>query len=413
LSASSLPRLLAGARGPAAVDLDAHLRRFGPLPALGAPELIALVKASGLQGRGGAGFPTARKLRSVADAGRRPVVVANGVEGEPVSRKDKVLLGRAPHLVLDGAALAALALEAREAIIAIADGSGRAHETLELAIDERACRGERVSFRLEILPAGFVTGEETAVVNWLNGGPPKPTFTPPRPFERGVRGAPTLVQNVETFANLALVARFGPDWFREVGTEAEPGSALVTVTGAVARPGVYELPLGMPLRDVLDRAGGKSAALSALLVGGYFGGWVATRDALDLRLLEADLRPAGASLGVRAVVALPERACGVVESARIVRYLASESAGQCGPCLYGLDAVATALESLVSGEDRRGRRDDRLPRWLEQVRGRGACKHPDGVSGLTRSALTVFADEVDRHARGTCSGRHAGLLPAE
>src|SRR5439155_21668698 len=251
-----LPRVLAGARtdgGP--VGVEAHLDRYGPLPAAG--ELVDLVAAAGLRGRGGAGFPAARKLQAVRDARRQPVVVANAVEGEPISGKVRALLRHVPHLVLDGAALAAAAVGAREAIVAIGAQARPELEVVRRALGERARRRlDRVPVRLETVPHRFVAGEETALVSWLNGSEPKPTFTPPRPFERGVGGAPTLVQNVETLANLALIARFGAGWFRELGTDEEPGSALVTLSGAVRRPGVYEVGLGTGLRDLVQGAGG-------------------------------------------------------------------------------------------------------------------------------------------------------------
>src|SRR5207237_1224620 len=260
------------------------------------------------------------------------------------------------------------------------------------------------------VPEGFVRGEETALVSWLNGKPPKPTFTPPRPFERGVGGAPTLVQNVETLAHLALVARFGPGWFRALGTSEEPGTALVTLGGAVARRGIYEIPLGLPLRDLVARAGGESEPLSALLVGGYFGTWVPAGAALDAELLDSELRPLGASLGARAIVALPASVCGLRETARVARYLARESAGQCGPCVHGLAAIAGALERLAGGK---AKRDDlaTLERWTSQVAGRGACRHPDGAARFVESGLRVFADEVERHLRGHCSGGTQAWLP--
>ncbi len=415
--AHSLPRLLAGARagrGPA--PLDDHVARYGVLPrALDAREaarLIELVEASGLRGRGGAGFPTGRKLRAVAEGGRRAVVVANGTEGEPASAKDKVLLRRVPHLVLDGAALAAATVGATEAFVAVGEGAERERLAIEDAVAERERRRlDGVTFHVVPVPDRFVAGEETALVNFLNGGPAKPTFTPPRPFERGVGGLPTLVQNVETLAHLALVARYGPAWFRGLGTEEQPGSALVTLDGAVARPGVYEIPIGLPLRELVDRAGGLSSQISAFLIGGYFGAWVEAWSAFDLTLSNAGLAPAGASLGAGTIIALPTTACGVVETARLARYLAGESARQCGPCVHGLDAIATAVEHLAARKRRRGRDGDDLPRWTAQIKGRGACRHPDGAARLVESALTVFADELALHAQGRCSGNGRPLLP--
>jgi NADH:ubiquinone oxidoreductase subunit F (NADH-binding) len=221
------------------------------------------------------------------------------------------------------------------------------------------------------------------------------------------------VHNVETLAHMALIARFGAEWFRAVGTAGEPGSALVTLSGAVRRPGIYEIPLGLPLHELLAWAGGPSEPLAAFLIGGYAGAWVAAEDARSLALLDSDLRTVGASLGARAIFALPESVCGIVETARVTRYLAGESAGQCGPCVHGLRAIAGALEQLASGTADRRSRDPRLDRWLNLVKGRGACRHPDGAARLVESALRVFAAESERHGRGSCSGTAGPLLPVK
>lgn len=405
----TLPRLLVGVHADgSAVSLDEHSARWGPLPALPLSTLIAELDASGLRGLGGAGFPTARKVEAVSKQRGGAVVVANGAEGEAASGKDKVLLRFAPHLVLDGASIAAAALGATQAIVAVGAGAAAERESLRRALAERSrARVDRVPLLIATVPDGFVAGEETAVVNVLNGGPPKPTFVPPRPFERGVRGRPTLVQNVETLANVALVSRFGADWFRGVGTREEPGSVLVTISGAVERAGVYEAARGTALRSLLQTAG-RSAPLSALLVGGYFGTWIAAAEIDRLALLDSDFRAVGSSLGARGIVALPETSCGVLETARVARYLASESAGQCGPCVHGLEAIAGALEGLARRQagDRK-----QLSRWLAQVDGRGACAHPDGAARFVASARRVFADEFDRHARGRCSGAGELVLP--
>ncbi|MGZ4281593.1 MAG: NADH-ubiquinone oxidoreductase-F iron-sulfur binding region domain-containing protein, partial [Gaiellaceae bacterium] len=372
-----LPRLFAGLpRDGSPLGLDQHHAVHGGLPSPGL--LIDLAQASGLRGRGGGSFPTGMKLATVASARRRPVVLANGAEGEPVSFKDKALLRRTPHLVLDGIALAAAAIGAREAFLAVDRNAHDAIEAVSHAIDERQARRVDKGLRVQLVlvPPGFVSGEETALVSLLNGGAAKPTFTPPRPFERGVRGAPTLVQNVETLAHLALIGRFGPDWFRALGTEGEPGSALFTVSGAVARPGVYEAALGTPMRALLAQAGGVRGEPGAVLVGGYFGSWVEPFTAQSLLLLDSELSAVGAALGAGAVVVLPAAACGLDQAARVARYLADESAGQCGPCVHGLAALAGALESLAGGA---GDTRPQALRWLQQVRGRGACRHPDGA----------------------------------
>jgi len=389
-----------------------HVERHGPLPHLpGRSEAIrAVVAESGLTGRGGAGFPTAAKLAAVAAGGGGAVVVANGTEGEPASAKDKVLLSRNPHLVLDGVLVAMEAVNAEEALVAVARDDDRSHACLEAALRERRREARRI--RLARVPDRFVAGEESALVHWLSGGEAKPTFKPPRPFERGVNGRPTLVQNVETLANLALVARHGAGWFREIGLEGEPGSVLATVRGAVRRPGVVEVALGTPLRALVDLCGGLSEPSRAVLIGGYFGTWIPAEGNLDLPLAQAALGSVGASLGARTIAVLPRRTCGLSETARIVRYLAGESAGQCGPCVFGLPAVADALDALVGGGSRVGGALSRLDRLAPQIVRRGACAHPDGTLRLVASALAVFADEIDEHLAGRCTGSaDAPLLP--
>jgi NADH:ubiquinone oxidoreductase subunit F (NADH-binding) len=265
-----------------------------------------------------------------------------------------------------------------------------------------------VSFELVAGPEGYVAGEESAVVHYLNGGPELPTFVPPRPFERGYRGRPTLIQNPETLAQLALVARFGSNWYRELGTVADPGSALVTITGAVRAPGVYELAFGTAMGDLLDAAGGPAEPLQALLVGGYFGTWMEASQAASLRLAREDLRSVGCSLGSGVLIALGESACGLHESARVISYLADQSSGQCGPCVYGLRSIADSVGALAAGIAHVSERE-RVLRWASEVRGRGACHHPDGAVRFVESALSVFGQDIEWHRGGRCGASPAGL----
>jgi len=363
--------------------------------------LIAEIARSGLRGRGGAGFPTAIKLDAVAGR-RRPAVVANGTEGEPLSAKDKTLLLRSPHLVLDGLALAAEAVGASGSFLCLDRSATRVVVVVEGAIAERhAAAIDRVPVETRLTPARYVVGEETALIHWLNGGDAKPLTTPPRPFERGIGGRPTVVLNVETLAQVALIARFGADWFRSAGTAAEPGTVLMTVAGAVNRPGVYEVGLGSPLTTVLDSAGIATGSAPVLL-GGYFGTWMPP-PAIERAMVGVEtLRAVGASLGCGVAWVLPPDACGLAESARIARWFAGESAGQCGPCVNGLPAIASALESLVAGRGD-GRVAANLDRWLRIVPGRGACRLPDGAARFVASALATFGSEIDRHHRhGPC-----------
>src|SRR5579872_966276 len=386
----TLPRLLPGHPAAGPVGLAGHLARYGPSPsALGRQrrrELIAEVGRAGLTGRGGAGFPAAGKLAAVA-AGRAPVVIANGTEGEPASAKDKVLMARSPHLVIDGAVLAAELVGGRETMLVV---HRRVREIMdEAAAERRRAHLDRVKVTIRTAADRFAGGEASAVVHWIERGVPTPTAKPPRLSERGLGGRPTLVHNVETLAHLALIARHGAPWFRSVGTSAEPGSMLVTVLGAVREPCVLEIAIGTPVGQVLGLAGGPSVPLQALLLGGYFGGWVKAADAADRPFSSAGLADLDAGTGAGLIAALPADAGGIAETARLVRYLAAESAGQCGPCLFGLAAIAAELTRIAEG---RTTELGLLRRWLGQVDGRGGCAHPDGAVRLVRSALRVFGD---------------------
>ena len=391
-------RLLAGLTRSGPITLDRHLAVHGPLPQTG-PELIDAVAASGLRGRGGAGFPTGAKLAAVAE-GSRPVVVVNGTEGEPMSAKDRALLTRAPHLVLDGAIAAARAVGAREVLVSTPP---RANAALAAALAERADRSLRKLPRVTLAASahGYVAGEETAVLAHLEGRPPRPRVTPPRPAQEGYRRRPTLVQNVETLAQVGLIARHGPEWFGEVGTVDRPGSTLVTISGAVRAPGVYEVASGVGLPELLEIAGGRDEEVSALLVGGYFGAWVA-QDGRGVSLDDSALRPHGATVGAGVVLVLGASSCVIAETARLAAYLAAESAGQCGPCVHGLAALADVLDRFATGRTSPGD-GERLVRWIDMVRGRGACAHPDGAARMLTSAARLFRTEFEEHAaRGPC-----------
>ncbi|MFF3468933.1 NADH-ubiquinone oxidoreductase-F iron-sulfur binding region domain-containing protein [Streptomyces sp. NPDC002619] len=385
----------------ARVGLTEHLASYGPppLPQTGRPAtaLIRAVDEAGLTGRGGAAFPTGRKLRTVAEARGTAVVIANGMESEAASRKDSTLLDLAPHLVLDGASLAAAAVGADEIHLCLARTRTTQFRDLDAAVAERDRAGlDPVPIRLHGLPHHYVSSEETSLVNWLNGGQARPLPTPPRPFEKGVDGRPTLIDNVETLAHLALIVRYGPHWFRSAGRPDAPGTTLVTLSGAVRTPGVYEIPLGTTLAAMVQTAGGATRPLRALLVGGYFGSWLPADQVQNLPYTKPDLATAGAGPGAGVLFALPDNGCGLSETARVLDYLARQSAQQCGPCRFGLPAVAGDFATLAWG-----RPDAALVARLRQraglLAGRGACRHPDGASRLAATALEVFADEVHRH----------------
>jgi NADH:ubiquinone oxidoreductase subunit F (NADH-binding) len=409
-----LPRLLP-AIGAVPVDLRSNLDRHGALPAVGSSgRLLREVAAAGLTGRGGAGFPTARKLAAAAQSRPAAVVAGNGAEGEPASRKDSVLLWISPHLVLDGLQLAAEVAGSATAVLYV-QRNERLHGRLAGAIAERAAAGAgTATVELAEAPDRFLAGEESALVSRLTGRPARPAYRPVRGLPRVAPGRAALVQNVETLAHLALIARYGAAWFRTVGTEAEPGSMLVTLHPAGGRTSVAEVPIGTGIAGLLGlepgpghqaRANAPSGTgpVQAVLAGGYHGTWLPAAEAARLPLASAALGPLGAAAGAGVLAALPAGRCGLAETARVARYLALESAGQCGPCFNGLPRIAAAVEHLAGPRpDRRARAD--LERWAGLVTGRGACHHPDGSVRFIRSALRVFAAEAGLHERGRCSG---------
>jgi NADH:ubiquinone oxidoreductase subunit F (NADH-binding) len=395
-------------------DLRAHLGRHGPLPLGEAGRLVEAVEQSGLTGRGGAAFPAGAKLRAVVAAassasGRAgAVVVANGSESEPASSKDSVLLANAPHLVLDGIALAAAAVGATAAHLCLGDHQPE----LARAVADRGQAGlDPVPVQVSMTAPGYLAGQETALIAALNGDRPVPALVPPRPAQRGVRRRPTLVLNVETLAHLALIGRYGPDWFRQAGSAQAPGTALVTIGGGVGAPGVYEIPLGVRLGELLAHAG-LAGQPQAVLTGGYFGTWLPLPAAMHAPVSAPGLRAAGGTLGPGVLAVLPSRCCGLAETARVLGYLASQTAGQCGPCSNGTPALAQAMHWIAFGQPR-----DDLIGWARQltwlITGRGACHLPDGAAALAASALEVFGEDVRAHvAGGPCARASAPpLLP--
>lgn len=417
-SGEALPRLLAEPTPDSSrPTLGDHVARWGKLDLQPLRDfLIPELERSGLKGHGGAWFPVGAKWRSVSTRGlRAPVVVANGAEGEPGSRKDALLLSRSPHLVLDGLAAAAAALRAHRAIAYV---PAPLVPGMERALDER-CRfgADPVEVELVAAPSRFIAGQESAVVNAINGGGAAsavPTFVGLRPVrERGVGRRPTLVQNVETLAHVALIARFGSSWFRSLGSGGTPGTMLLTVSGRWASPTVIEAPLGLSLRQVLRIDPGDTGRYAGALLGGYGGAWVPIETLLGLPLSEAHAREAGATLGAGVVMLLPIDHCPIAETARVLRYLDGQGAGQCGPCVHGLSSLAERLEGLAF--TRRVNHDSvhLVNELCDLIEGRGACRHPDGAARLVRSALNVFGDEADAHVRhGACRrAREPGYFP--
>ena len=389
---------------PATEEIAAYRHDGGYASGPAADTFLDLIEDSGLRGRGGAAFPLATKLRAVrAGDGIRPVVVANGEEGEPASAKDRWLLRYRPHLVLDGLRLAAGVVGADRAYLYVSDPA--AARAAEAALtDLRLVRPEvlDVELRIDVVAVAptYVAGEETAVVRALNGGPAKPTDKPPRPFESGVAGRPTLVSNVETLANLPFLHRHGAQAFRSVGTPGSPGTFLATVNGAGRAPGLYELPHGTPLREVVAQHGVSPDEVCGALLGGYFAGLV-NRRVLDLTLDHETLRGHGTGLGCGAISLLTAADCPVAVSASVLAYFDRENAGQCGSCFNGTAAMSAVTEALRDGTAQRSDLD-RLARWSVVLRGRGACGTLDGAANVAASLLKEFPAAVERHLGPGC-----------
>jgi NADH:ubiquinone oxidoreductase subunit F (NADH-binding) len=385
-------------------DLAGHIAALGPvpLPAAGVSgwraAFVSALEASGLSGRGGAGFPAAIKLDAARAGGPDGHVLVNAMESEPGSDKDTLLLIRSPHLVLDGAQLLAAAIGARRVTVCVPAGRRHVAAAVARALDERIAAGcTPVDEAMVQPPDRFIAGEESALARWVESGASLPSFRPDKGAGLRIGRRSALVHNAETLAHVAMIARTGPEEFRARGTLEDPGTSLVTVSGAVEQPGVVEVDRGTPLIELARRAL-PAGPPQALLVGGYGGAWVSPAH-FTTPFASLPLRAIGATPGAGIVMVLGERACGLMESARIAHYLAGQSAGQCGPCVYGLPAVADDLVRLA-----RGRADPgllaRLHRRLGEVDGRGACRHPDGAVHLVRSALHVFAADLGAHVNG-------------
>lgn len=379
-------------------NLEGYLTSGGYAPVEDIERFVEAIDESGLRGRGGAAFPTGRKIRAVRAGRGVPVVVANGEEGEPASVKDRWLLRTRPHLVLDGLRLSALAVGAQDVVVYVSDPASA--ESVERAIEELVGHAAwSVAARIVKVDPTYVAGEETAAVQAINGGPALPMDKPPRPFEAGVGGRPTLICNVETLANLPFIQALGAQRYREVGTPASPGTFLLTLSG-IDRPGLHEVPFGITLREVLDWLGEGLAGVSGALMGGYFSG-IADEGVLSVPLDYDSLRDFGSGLGCGAIAIMRPGCCPVDVSAGVMAYFARANAAQCGSCFNGTSAMAGVLQALRNYQAT-DQEVQRLRDWSVSLRGRGACGTLDGATNLAGSLLSRFPAVVSAHVDGRC-----------
>lgn len=369
-------------------------------------DIIGLVQRSGLRGRGGAGFPLADKMRATATAadGGTAYVVANAYDADPGSPLSRTLLQRRADLVLDGIAIAARAVGASRAYLYLHPEAAPAISSAQAALATRAADG--LTIEMALGPGGFIGGEESALLAVLESKRAMARQRPPWPAEQGIDGRPTLVASAETLATLPLIVRGGPEVLRIAGTAGSRGTKLISVTGAVKRPGVHEVAFGTTLGVIMDIAGGTVGTLKGFHVGGPTGGILSAERRL-VQLGYEELKAAGTHLGSGQVRAVPEGVCVVNEAARLFAYLARESCAICVPCRVGTKRVQGILEGITSGI---GREDD-LP-WLdelgEHLRDFSLCGFGITSASIIRTTMREFPEDYRTHIverrcpTGTC-----------
>lgn len=387
------PRLLSGIGHGA--GLSAHRQTWPEPRVLYGKQLLDLLHHAEIRGRGGAGFPFARKLQTALESGKRRAVVVNASEGEPGSAKDSALILTAPHLVLDGAEIVARATNVKTINIMVPSERPAVRPALERAIAERS---ETYKYQVSETEGTFVSGQARAVIEAIEGRANLPVTSWQPDAVKGLRGRPTVLSNAETFAQVATLVALGPERYAAEGTREEPGTTLLTVAGDGPGGVVMEVPLGTPLAEVLQLCGYQPDV--TVLMGGYFGAWLPPQEVAVRELSRADMAAGGASLGAGIILPLDRDACPVVLTARIVEYLAGQSARRCGPCKNGLPALAEAVALLADRGATTATR--RMVQLAEMVEGRGSCAHPDGTIRLVRSMLKAFPDEVLAHEHQQC-----------
>jgi NADH:ubiquinone oxidoreductase subunit F (NADH-binding) len=353
-------------------------------------DLVALLEASGLAGRGGAAFSTAVKVRAAHEHGA--ALIVNACDGEVGAVKDAHVVAHHLDALVQGARLVTAGRRRRSVRFAAHRGSATAEALHRAGLDV-----------LDV-PDRYVSSEETSLISLAGGGLARP-MTKRRPFvtggrdQTGRRVPATVVLNAETVWRIAQVAEHGPAWFRSFGTPEEPGPRLVALTGAVDRPGVLETEAGTPLADLLDAAR-PVRGWQHVVVGGLGGVLLAADDARAVRWTGADLARHGGSLGPGVVDVLDPGRCPLATVSRFLLYAAGETAGQCGPCMFGVPSVAEAWRRLVETPSRQGIDEVRAAAGL--LPGRGACRFPDAVGRFAASALRVLEPHLAAHASGSC-----------
>lgn len=387
------PRLLVDGAG---ADDRRDFRHADP-EAFEPAALLDAVDAAGIAGHGGARFPVAAKWRSVGRGD--PVVVVNGAEREPGTIKDQRLLETRPFAVLFGAVITARATGATQILVAIDVEHESARAALEAAVPEalEAPLAAGIEIEVRTVPARYVAGEESALIEVLSGRAPLPHVRPPFPTTNGYDGRPTVVHNVETLVQIGLTARHGADWFRAAGTADEPGTGVFSVGRFGAPVVALERPYGTSLRSLVDDAG-LGDDVGAVIVGGWSGG-VLRPDQLDVGLTHAQLVAVHGALGTKSIQVVPRGTDLVQVAAEVVGYFGAESAGQCPSCTQGLPWIAESLRALAAGTAPAPLVDE-VRTFAATLPRRGACALPDGAVRFLQSLFANFPDVVEGHLAG-------------
>jgi NADH-quinone oxidoreductase subunit F len=385
--------------------LERALRELKPA------EVTDAVKKSGLRGRGGAGFPTGLKWGFVPkdDPGPR-YLCCNADEGEPGTFKDRVIIENDPHLLLEGIAISCYALSVAEAFIYVRGEFTLGAERLERAVQEAEAGGllggnvlgSGFSLRVRVHrgAGSYICGEETALLESLEGKRGLPRLKPPFPASVGLYGRPTVINNVETLSCVPSIVENGAEWFASMGTKGNTGPKLFAVSGHVERPGVYELPLGVTLRELLyEHAGGVRAGrrLKAVMPGGSSTP-VITAEHVDVKLDFDSLAAVGSALGSGAVIVMDETSCMVEVALRLTRFYRHESCGQCTPCREGLGWMERLLDGVESGS---GCPSDigLLLELADGISGKTLCPMGDAAVVPAQSTIVKFREEYESHVR--------------
>ncbi|HVE62529.1 MAG TPA: NADH-quinone oxidoreductase subunit NuoF [Mycobacteriales bacterium] len=384
--------------------------------------IIAMIKDSGLRGRGGAGFPTGLKWGFIPQGDGKPhYVVVNADEGEPGTCKDAPLMMTDPHSLLEGIVIASYAIRCNSAFIYLRGELVHAGRRLEAAIDEAYAKGY---LGKNVLGSGFdceltlhrgagayICGEETALLDSLEGFRGQPRLRPPFPATHGLYGCPTVVNNVETIASVPHIVRHGADWWKSMGTEKSPGPKIFSVSGHVVRPGQYEVALGTTARElIMDIAGGVPGgrALKAWTPGGSSTPML-TDAHLDTPLDFEGVMAAGSLLGTAAVMVMDDTTCIVKTALRLTQFYAHESCGKCTPCREGTYWMVQILERLEEGQGTEADISTLLD-TCDNIFGRSFCALGDGATSPIVSSIQYFRDEyVAHYTQGSCPMRGAGV----